>query len=305
MKIDFVIPVYNERETLRPLVEGILAQAGEHEFHIILIDDGSTDGSREKEQEISSAYSEVETVWLRGNFGKSIALAVGFSVCTGDFVFTMDADLQDDPREIPRFIQKSGEGYDVVCGWKKERHDPWHKTIPSHIYNAIVAALFKLPVHDVNCGFKLYRTEVVKHFRLWGEMHRLLPVQAQMAGFTITEIPVEHHKRRYGVSKYGIERFSRGALDVCTMWFLSHFRHRPAHFFGKLGLATGFAGFLFLLLSLGLVLGGGRILTAFASLLLGCMLILGNFFFISLGLFAEFILYHLHHVAPGDYIEDR
>ena len=246
MRISFVIPVYNERETLEPLVEGIREHVAPHDHQILLVDDGSTDGSFEIMRELEERFDAVEVIRLRRNFGKSAALAVGFARVDGELVFTMDSDLQDDPKEIPRFIGQLGEEYDVVCGWKAVRHDPWHKTAPSRVYNAFVSWLFGLPVHDVNCGFKLLRREVAERVRVYGEMHRLIPVHAHALGFRVTEIDVEHHERRHGVSKFGFERFSRGALDVLTMWFLTRHRHHPGHLFGKVGIVEiGLGGLAF------------------------------------------------------------
>ncbi len=301
MNITFVIPVYNERETLVPLVEGITEHVAPHAHRILLVDDGSTDGSFEVMCELRDRFDTVKIIRLRGNFGKSAALAAGFARADGDLVFTMDSDLQDDPKEIPRFLEKLEEGCDVVCGWKAKRHDPLHKTVPSRIYNGFVSWLFDVPLHDVNCGFKLLRLDVVKHIQLYGEMHRLIPVLAHSMNYRVAEIPVEHHRRRYGKSKYGFERFSRGALDVLTMWFLSRYRHAPGHFFGKLGM-TQFAVSAVALLagvmegvfghaqtSATIFITGGVILGATAALT------------VSLGLVAELMLRHFVRIDPTFY----
>ncbi len=304
MKLTFVIPVYNERETLEPLVAGITEHVKPHPHRIILVDDGSRDGSYDVMCALREKYPAVEIIRLRGNFGKSAALAAGFARADGDIVFTMDSDLQDEPKEIPRFIEKIAEGYDVVCGWKAIRHDPWHKTLPSRLYNGFVSWLFTVPLHDVNCGFKAFRADVVRRIQVYGEMHRLIPVIAHNLNYRIGEIPVEHHRRRYGKSKYGLERFSRGAMDVLTMWFLSHHLHAPGHFIGKLGFLQVFGGIVSLLV------GGhiwywnyseamGAALTA-----AGLVLMATGTLTISLGLLAELILRHFISIDPAVYIAE-
>lgn len=303
MKITFVIPVYNERETLEPLVAGITEHVGPHEHTILMIDDGSTDGSYEVMQRLASEYDSVQTIRLRGNFGKSTALASGFAHAEGDLVFTMDSDLQDDPREIPRFLEKLDEGFDVVCGWKAERHDPWHKTFPSRVYNGFVARLFGVPLHDVNCGFKLLQQEVVENIRLYGEMHRLIPVMAHNLNYRVAEIPVQHHKRTYGVSKYGLERFTRGALDVLTVWFLARYQHKPAHFFGMLGALQGIPGVLMFLS--GAALWPQPNDFPLALLGLGLMLALSGLLTVNIGLMAELVLRHFIRIDPAVYIEEH
>ena len=301
MKLTFVIPVYNERETLRPLAEGIVEHAGPHEFTILFVDDGSTDGSHEELLALQNELPCVKVIRLRGNFGKSAALAAGFARVDGDFIFTMDSDLQDDPKEIPRFIDKISEGYDVVCGWKAVRHDPWHKTYPSMIYNAFVSWIFGLSIHDVNCGYKLMRREVVRHLRVYGEMHRLIPVYAHSLNFRVAEIPVEHHRRRYGVSKFGFERFSRGAIDVLTTWFLTRYRQQPAHFFAKTGIVAIGLGILVFVLCL-----FTRAFAAKAALfLLALAFWTGAGLIIALGLFAELVLYHFVRIDPALYIAEN
>ncbi len=304
MDVYFVIPVYNERETLAPLTEGILEHAAPHGVHILYVDDGSTDGSRDILAELSAKHDEVELLPLRGNFGKAAALAAGFARAKGDVVITMDSDLQDDPREIPRFLAKIGEGHDVVCGWKRRRHDPWHKVYPSRVYNGFVAWLFNLPIHDVNCGFKAFRLPAVKKIQVYGEMHRLIPVMAHNLNFTVTEIEVEHHKRTYGASKYGFERFTRGAVDVLTMWFLNRYQHAPNHFFGKAGFLQMVLGLLALALAiLSLFLWESD---AAPAALLAIAVVLGanGMGFVGMGLLAELMLRHFVRIDPALYIDD-
>lgn len=303
MNITFVIPVYNERETLAPLAEGIAQHVGDHAYRILFVDDGSTDGSYETICALCEKNPAIDVIRLRGNFGKSAALAAGFARADGDLVFTMDSDLQDEPKEIPRFIEKLNEGFDVVCGWKAVRHDPLHKTIPSRIYNWFVAWLFKVPLHDVNCGFKLLRTGVVKKLQVYGEMHRLIPVLAYNLNYKVTEIPVEHHRRRYGHSKYGFERFSRGAMDVLTMWFLTRYMHAPGHFFGKLGFALQLLGVLLLLFGAYL---WAQTNPGFGLLLCGSgvVCIVAGGLTIGLGLLAELVLRHFVRIDSTLYVAE-
>ncbi|NUM55941.1 MAG: glycosyltransferase family 2 protein [Candidatus Hydrogenedentes bacterium] len=304
MKITFVIPVYNERDTLEALTAGIVEHAAPHDYQILFVDDGSTDGSYDVMCRLREANPAVKVVRLRGNFGKSAALAAGFAAAGGELVFTMDSDLQDEPKEIPRFIEKLDEGYDVVCGWKAVRHDPAHKTVPSRIYNWFVAWLFSVPLHDVNCGFKLMRAEVVKKIQVYGEMHRLIPVLAQNLNYRVTEIPVEHHRRRYGKSKFGIERFTRGAMDVLTMWFLTHYRHAPGHFFGMLGFSQKAIGFL--LFATGIVVwSGSHASVGVALFAAGLLLAATGALTICIGLFAELVLRHFVRIDPAVYVAEE
>lgn len=304
MKVAFVIPVFNERGTLEELTEGILQHIHPHEPQILFVDDGSTDGSAEVLANLRERIPAVEVIRFRRNFGKSAALAAGFARIDGDLVFTMDADLQDDPTEIPRFLRKLEEGYDIVVGWKQKRHDPWHKTFPSHIYNRFVARTFGLKLHDVNCGFKLYRAEVVKHLRVYGELHRLLPVLAAGLGYTVTEIPVTHHARRYGVSKYGFERFAKGAVDVLSVWFLARHSYTPGHFFGKWGVAAIAAGVLSFLggIAAGLTAGAGL---ALAFLWIAALIFTATGAgFLCFALITELFLRHQVRIDPALYIQE-
>lgn len=301
MKITFVIPVYNERETLEPLVEGITEHVAPHHHRILFVDDGSTDGSYEVLCNLRDRLETVEIIRLRGNFGKSAALAAGFAYADGDLVFSMDSDLQDDPKEIPRFLEKLEEGFDVVCGWKAIRHDPFHKTFPSRIYNRFVSWLFNVPLHDVNCGYKLFRLDVVKHIQLYGEMHRLIPVLAHSMNYRVAEIPVEHHRRRYGKSKYGFERFSRGMLDVLTMWFLSRYRQAPGHFFGKLGIFQFLVGGIAFLAGLVEWFRGDAHTNGVIMVTGGVIVCATGALTVSLGLLAELVLRHFVRIDPALY----
>ena len=279
MKTTIVIPVCNELNNLEPLVEGILEHAAQYNPRILFIDDGSTDGSSQMLDRLHERFLSVDVIRFRRNRGKSAALAAGFAHADGDVVITMDADLQDDPREMPRFFEKLNEGYDLVVGWKQVRHDPWSKTFPSRIYNGVAERLFNLGLHDINCGFKAMRTEVAKNIMLTGDMHRLMPVLAAEKGYKIGEIPVEHHPRRYGQSKYGYERFTRGATDMITLYFLTRHREAPNHFFGGWGLGAGGVGVLVFLYAF--------LTWSWRSLLVSLVLMLGGGILIGLGLLGE------------------
>jgi dolichol-phosphate mannosyltransferase len=245
--ISVVIPLLNERETLAELVRRIDSSSGDARYEIVLIDDGSTDGSWAAIQELHAQRGSVRAIRFRRNFGKAAALAAGFAEASGKVIITMDADLQDDPKEIPRMLQKIDEGYDVVSGWKQRRFDPWHKRWPSLVFNTILRYFSKLPLHDFNCGFKAYRKEVLQEIDLYGEMHRFVPVLASARGFRVAEITVEHHPRLHGSSKYGWSRIPKGLLDLATVVFLTRFRYRPQHLLGGLGGGLFLIGSLMLL----------------------------------------------------------
>jgi len=236
--ISFIIPVMNEEESLPELYRQITAemQRLHRPFEIIFIDDGSTDDSWRVIGELAAGNPEgVLACRFRKNSGKADALAAGFRAARGQILFTLDADLQDDPKEIPRFLAKLGEGFDLVTGWKKTRHDPWHKVLPSRVFNALISRVLDVHLHDHNCGFKCYRAEVAKSVNLYGEMHRMVPALASTHGFRAAEIEVEHHARKFGQSKYGLKRFFRGFMDMQTVYFLKYYRERPLHFFGGIG----------------------------------------------------------------------
>lgn len=244
--ISVVVPIFNERDSLvelhGKLCEVLVALGCSYE--IILVDDGSTDGSTLVLHAIQSSDVNVVVVELRRNFGKATALQAGFQVAQGDIVITMDGDLQDDADEIPRFLEMLEDGFDLVSGWKKNRRDPITKTLPSRLFNFLTALLTGIPLRDFNCGFKAYRREVIERLDLYGELHRYIPVLAHAKGFRVGEIPVRHHPRRHGKSKYRSGRFLKGAFDLLTVLFLSHFQRRPLHLFGLLGLVVTLVGFV-------------------------------------------------------------
>ncbi|MEK6236599.1 MAG: glycosyltransferase family 2 protein, partial [Planctomycetales bacterium] len=209
---------------------------------IIFVDDGSRDASWEVVEAIAKSDPRVIGLRFRRNFGKAAALTAGFRAASGEYVMTLDADLQDDPKEIPRFLEKMDEGLDVVSGYKKTRHDPWHKVYPSRIFNWMVSRLTGVKLHDHNCGFKCYRREALDEIRIYGELHRFIPVLTAARGFRVGEIVVDHRKRTFGYSKYGAARFVKGFLDLLTVAFLTGFGNRPQHVLGSAGLASFFLG---------------------------------------------------------------
>lgn len=248
MDISIVIPLYNEEASLRELYDWIARSLapGDFSYEVIFVDDGSSDRSWAVIEEIAGKADTVKGIRFRRNYGKSAALNSGFRAAKGDVVITMDADLQDSPEEIPGLYQMiMEEGYDLVSGWKKRRHDPVSKTLPSRFFNWVTRKTSRVKLHDFNCGLKAYRLDVVKSLEVYGEMHRYIPVMANYAGFTrIGEKVVSHQSRKYGVTKFGIERFLRGFLDLLSITFVSKFGRRPMHLFGMFGTLMFFFGFL-------------------------------------------------------------
>ena len=249
MDISVIIPAFNEKESLPELTAWIARVMEEHSYsyETIIVDDGSTDGSWGCISQLATADPRIHGIQFRRNYGKSAALYCGFEKAQGDVVFTMDADLQDSPDEIPEmFRMVREEGYDLVSGWKQHRKDnKLTKNLPSKLYNATARRITGIKLHDMNCGLKAYRQDVVKSIEVYGEMHRYIPYLAKNAGFTrIGEKPVHHEKRKYGKSKFGMERFVNGFLDLQSLWFLSTFGKKPMHFFGYSGLLMFFIGFV-------------------------------------------------------------
>jgi glycosyltransferase involved in cell wall biosynthesis len=252
--ISVVIPVFNERDSLPALHAEIVgvARSARLDLEIFFVDDGSRDGSWQIIVELARQHAEVQGIRFRRNFGKAAALSAGFRAARGDIILTLDADLQDDPAEIPRFLAmldegKEGERLDVVSGWKRLRLDPWHKVWPSRVFNFMVSWLTGVHLHDHNCGMKCYRAEVFREVRLYGELHRFIPVLAAARGFRVGEIDINHRPRRFGHSKYGARRFIKGFLDLLTVKFLTGFGQRPQHLLGSFGLVSFFLGVLGLL----------------------------------------------------------
>ena len=249
MDLSIVISLFNEAESLDELLQRIHAELSEKQlkYEVIMVDDGSTDGSWEKICALKQTYGNVRGIRFRRNYGKSAALYCGFEAADGDIVVTMDADLQDDPAEIPEMMRMiREEGYDLVSGWKKKRYDnALTKNIPSKIYNWAARKVTGIKLHDMNCGLKAYRKDVVKDIEVYGEMHRFIPYLAKNAGYEkIGEKVVKHQARKYGVSKFGMERFMNGFLDLMTIWFLQKFGRKPMHLFGVIGTLMFIAGFI-------------------------------------------------------------
>ena len=242
--LSIVIPLLDEEESISELYAQILAATNplKKPIEMIFVDDGSTDGSFSVLEDLHKKDPRVKVIRFRRNFGKSAALSVGFHEAKGDFIITMDADLQDDPAEIPSLLDMLAQGYDLVSGWKQKRHDPLSKTIPSRLANSVTAMMTGIPIHDMNCGLKAYRKEVVKGIIVYGELHRYIPALAHWAGFRVGEKVVNHHPRKYGHTKFGVGRFARGFLDLLTVLFTTRYIRRPLHLFGVWGIISAIIG---------------------------------------------------------------
>jgi dolichol-phosphate mannosyltransferase len=292
--LSIVIPAKDEEESLPLVVARIMAAgaaSGQIVRDIVLVDDGSSDKTWGVMAELAADNEVIQAIRLRRNFGKATALMVGIGACRGDVIITMDADLQDDPDEISRFVETLDRGYDLVSGWKKERHDPLNKTVPSRLFNKVTAAISGVKLNDFNCGFKAYRREIFDAIQLYGELHRYVPVLANALGYRIAEIPVRHHARRFGTSKYGVARYLRGFLDLLTVVLITRFAYRPGHLFGGIGslLAAGGSVALGYLIALKVLTGasiGNRPL-----LLLGVMAVIVGVQLILFGMLAELIIH--------------
>jgi len=293
MHLSIVIPVKDEEESLPILYQEILAAVKplKKTFEIIFINDGSTDQSPKIIQKLHQKDKKVKIIQFRGNLGKSAGLSAGFEKAKGEIIITMDADLQDNPKEIPRFLKKIDAGYDLVCGWKKRRYDPPSKVIPSRFWNFLTSKLSDVKLHDFNCGFKAYRKNVAKSLNIYGELYRLIPILAAEKKFRITEIPVHHRSRRYGQSKFGWDRFLKGFLDMITVIFLTKFIKKPAHFFGSLGIVLFATGFLIEFFIAYLRLTTGSIQSRYPLLMLGILLIVVGVQLFSTGLLAEMLVF--------------
>ena len=288
-----IVPVMNEEQTIAPLAQQVLeATAAATTFTLVgihFVDDGSTDGTWDAIVATSASDPRVRGIRLRRNFGKASALQFGVGETEADIIITMDGDLQDDPRELPRFVAALQQGADVISGWKKTRHDPLGKTMPSKLFNSITAWASGIPLHDFNCGFKAYRREVFDTVHLYGELHRFVPVLAHADGFRVDEIEVTHHPRRFGQSKYGARRFLRGLLDLFTVLTLTRYARKPGHLFGAGGLllgaaGTGILGWLSILWLRGHPIGDRPLL------LLGLLLVLVGVQMLMFGLLAELMI---------------
>jgi glycosyltransferase involved in cell wall biosynthesis len=289
-RVSIVIPAMNEEAALGELMdelEASMSATGEL-WEVVVVDDGSTDSTWATLVELKRTRSYLTAVRLRRNFGKAAALAAGFRQARGRIVVTMDADLQDDPREIPRLIAKLDEGFDLVSGWKTHRNDPWTRRALSRTFNRAVGAVTGVRLHDLNCGIKAYRREVVDELRLYGDLHRFIPVLASYRGFRVAEVPVNHRARAHGRSRYGMGRLFRGFFDLLTVLFIGRYRYRPLHLFGGVGLLLETAGvaicaYLTVLKVSGEAIGGRPLL------ILGVLLVIVGIQFFFMGLLSELI----------------
>jgi glycosyltransferase involved in cell wall biosynthesis len=289
-RISVVVPLYDEEETLAALYDevGAVLDGAGRDWEVVYVDDGSRDGSYAELVRLHDAHENVRVVRLRQNFGKSAALTAGFANASGDVIVTIDADLQDDPAEIPSLLAKLDEGYDLVSGWKSTRHDPLRRRVVSRIYNTATALVSGVRLHDMNCGLKAYRPEVLQSVRLYGDLHRFAPVLAHHLGFRTAEVPVNHRRRRSGSSRFGLERYLRGVLDLLTVTFIGRYRYRPLHLFGGMGMLLGGGGFAILLYLTAIKVGGAGIGNR-PLLLLGILLVVVGIQFFSLGLIGEML----------------
>jgi glycosyltransferase involved in cell wall biosynthesis len=292
-KISIVIPVYNEEESVNPLANEIRKALYQTKFsyEVIFVDDGSTDRSLKEIKDICKTDKRFKYLSFRKNYGKSAALQVGFISSTGDVIVTMDSDLQDDPSEIQNLLKKLSEGYDLVSGWKKVRHDPFIKRYSSKFFNFVTRLISRVKIHDFNCGLKAYRREVIENIQVYGELHRYLPLLAHWQGYRIAEVVVKHHPRRYGKTKFGVSRFFKGFIDLITVVFTTRYIKRPMHLFGFFGALAFFAGIIvngyltYLWIS-------GVYLTNRPLLFLGILLIIVGVQFFSVGLLGEMFVHN-------------
>ena len=307
--ITIVVPVFNERDSLQPLhasLTSILKGVG-RTYEIIFVDDGSDDGTEGALEDLVRSDAATRALMLRRNFGKSAALAAGFDDAAGRVVITLDGDLQDDPDEIPGFLEMLDEGYDLVSGWKKQRRDPVTKRWPSRCFNFVTSKVTGIPLNDFNCGFKAYRRSVVESIELYGELHRFVPVLAARQGFKIGEKTVRHHPRRYGKTKFGAARFLNGFLDLLTVMFMSSNQRSPLHVFGRIGVLFLSGGILLNLYMVYIwILEHG--LRVRPLLLFGVILVILGIQFMSIGLLAELVAglrrdrpYAIKKSLPGEF----
>ena len=297
--VSVVIPVYNERESVRPLAQELLPvlRALGRRAEVLFVDDGSTDGTSEVLADLAAAEPEIAVVRLRRNFGKAAALMAGFREARGDAIVTIDGDLQDDPAEIPRLLAELESGADLVSGWKRERQDSWSKRAASRVFNGVTSRMSGVPLHDLNCGFKAYRAEVVRSLALTGDQYRYIPVLAANEGFRVRELAVNHRPRAFGSSKYGLERYLRGFLDLLTILFVGRFRQRPMHLFGGAGMLLIAAGVVICAYLAVLRLAGEGIGDR-PLLLLGVLMIVVGVQLFTIGLVSEMI--QRYHLRPQD-----
>ena len=303
--ISVVVPLLNEERSLDALYAEITKALEAHgdEFEVVFVDDGSTDGSLSILSRLHDGMPNVVVVHLRRNFGKAAALQAGFLEARGDLVVTIDADLQDDPAEIPKLLAKLDEGFDLVSGWKTRRSDPFARRMFSRLFNWSTGVISGVRLHDVNCGLKAYRAEVLQGMRIYGELHRFIPVLASYQGYRVAEIPVNHRARQHGRSRYGPERYVRGFFDLLSVTFMGRYRYRPLHLFGGIGLLMGAIGFVILTYLTMLWFWGHGIGTR-PLLTLGVLLMVVGIQFVSLGLISELVTsQHEERISERDRTE--
>lgn len=299
--LSVVIPLFNERENVLLLCEAlhrVLDSIGKP-YEIILIDDGSTDGTYEVLNSVYKQYDKIKIIRFRRNFGQTAAISAGFSFAKGEIIVTMDGDLQNDPADIPKILQKIDEGYDIVSGWRKNRKDPLlTRRLPSHIANFLISKFTGVKLHDYGCTLKAYRREIIKHVNLYGEMHRFIPAVASWMGATVTEIVVKHHPRKYGKSKYGISRTLKVILDLIAIKFFLSYLTRPIQIFGIWGILSIFLGIISGIVLILMKVLGGVDMTGNPLLILTTLLTIIGVLFIVLGLLGE-ITVRIYYEAQG------
>jgi glycosyltransferase involved in cell wall biosynthesis len=288
--ISVVVPLLNEEGSLEELYREIAAalEPRDEPFEVVFVDDGSTDGSMAVLSRLHDELPNVVVIHLRRNFGKAAALQAGFLEARGEVIVTIDADLQDDPAEIPQLLAKLDEGFDLVSGWKTRRNDPFLRRAFSRVFNWGTGVISGIRLHDVNCGLKAYRAEVLQDMRLYGELHRFIPVLASYQGYRIAEVSVNHRPRQHGNSRYGPERYLRGFFDLLSVTFMGRYRYRPLHLFGGIGMLMGAVGFIILTYLTTIWFWGAGIGTR-PLLTLGVLLMVVGIQFVSLGLISELI----------------
>lgn len=287
--ISILVPVYNEEKSLNELYSRVVDSLGKNDFEIIFINDGSSDGSGKIIETLARKDKRVKQINFKRNKGKSAVLTEGFEQAKGELIVTLDADLQDHPEEIKELIRKLNDGYDLVSGWKKQRNDPTVFVLFSRLFNWVIRKTTGIKLHDINCGLKIYRKEVVKNLHLYGDLYRFIPVLAAKEGFRVGEIEVDHSPRKYGHSKYGFSKFFKGFFDLMTVLFLTNFQVKPFHFFGTVGISLFSAG-LIICFYLSAIWVLGQPIGKRPLLILGILLIIVGIQLFSLGLIAELMI---------------
>lgn len=305
--ISFVIPIKDEKRSLKQLVEEITTSCKKIKktYEIIFIDDGSIDGSFEAVKNLHKKNKDIRGIKLRRNFGKSIALSIGFQKSLANIVFTLDGDLQDNPVEVPKFINKLDRGFDLVSGWKKKRRDSWTVAVPSRIGNFVIGLITGVKIHDLNCGFKVYRREVLDNINIYGELYRFIPILVNQKGYRIGEVVVKHRSRKFGKSKYGWFKMTKIFLDLITVLFLTAYSTHPGHFFGTLGIVFFIPGFLIGLYITYLRITTGGIAYRYPLLFLGVLSMIVGVQFVSTGLLAEMMISSKKQLGAEEIISEK